>query len=76
MNITKFEREMLILERDVEKRFKRRVEKSVEGALCWKFVSPGQSGVPDRIVILPHGLMMWVELKRPGAEPRPTQMAR
>lgn len=31
--------------------------------LCWKFVSPGTSGVPDRIVVLPGGTVWFVELK-------------
>lgn len=33
------------------------------GGLCWKFVSPGNAGVPDRIVILPGGRVYFVELK-------------
>lgn len=33
------------------------------GGLCLKFVSPGCAGVPDRIVILPGGRVVFVELK-------------
>ena len=33
------------------------------GGVCFKFVSPGTVGVPDRIVILPGGEITWVELK-------------
>lgn len=33
------------------------------GGLCLKFISPGQGGVPDRIVILPGGRIVFVELK-------------
>lgn len=33
------------------------------GGLCYKFVSPGNPGVPDRIVILPGGRTIYVELK-------------
>ena len=33
------------------------------GALFYKFVSPGQPGVPDRIVVLPGGRCVFVELK-------------
>ena len=33
------------------------------GALTYKFVSPGNPGVPDRIVILPGGKVLFVELK-------------
>ena len=33
------------------------------GGLCFKFVSPGNPGVPDRIVITPAGRVVFVELK-------------
>lgn len=34
------------------------------GGICWKFTSPSTAGVPDRVVML-HGLVVFVELKRP-----------
>ena len=33
------------------------------GGLCYKFVSPMNPGVPDRIVITPEGSTHYVELK-------------
>lgn len=33
------------------------------GGLCYKFTSPGSPGVPDRIVVLPGGVTVYVELK-------------
>ncbi|NLG57105.1 MAG: VRR-NUC domain-containing protein [Clostridiales bacterium] len=33
------------------------------GCLYFKFVSPGNDGVPDRIVILPGGRVLFLELK-------------
>lgn len=36
------------------------------GGECYKWVSPGCSGVPDRIVILPGGRVVFVELKSEG----------
>ena len=33
------------------------------GGLCYKFVSPGNPGVPDRIIITPDGKTIYVELK-------------
>ena len=33
------------------------------GGLCYKWVSPGNPGVPDRIVITPAGRTIFVELK-------------
>lgn len=33
------------------------------GGLCYKFVSPGNPGVPDRIIVTPDGRTVYVELK-------------
>ena len=33
------------------------------GGLYFKFVSPGNPGVPDRLLILPGGRIVFVELK-------------
>lgn len=38
------------------------------GGIAYKFVSPGQTGVPDRIVILPDGRIFFVEVKSEGEE--------
>lgn len=46
------------------------------GGLALKFVSPGMSGMPDRLVLLPGGRMAFVEVKAPGRAPRPLQEAR
>lgn len=46
------------------------------GGLCWKFVSPNLAGVPDRIVVMPGGMVYFVELKAPGKLPRPNQLRR
>ena len=35
------------------------------GGVCLKWVSPGFSGVPDRIAILPGGRILFIEVKRP-----------
>ena len=58
-------------ESDIEKRIKQRVEKA--GGRCLKWVSPGFTGVPDRIIILPGGRIIFAEIKRPGEKPRPRQ---
>ncbi len=34
------------------------------GGVCYKFVSPGNAGVPDRLCALPGGRLVLVELKR------------
>ena len=46
------------------------------GGIAPKYVSPGFDGMPDRIVLLPHGLMAFVEVKAPGKKPRPLQVSR
>lgn len=48
-------------ESTIEARLVREVKK--RGGLCYKFTSPGNPGVPDRIVILPGGTTIYVELK-------------
>ena len=55
-----FER-IKMLEKEVEKFLVREVKKI--GGVSFKFISPGNAGVPDRIVILPTGKVVFVELK-------------
>ncbi len=54
---------MTPLEKDIEKKLREMVEK--HGGLCLKWVCPGWSGVPDRIILLPGGRIIFTELKRP-----------
>ena len=44
------------------------------GGICWKFVSPGTAGVPDRLIILPGGKMIFVELKSDIQKHRITEL--
>jgi hypothetical protein len=44
------------------------------GVLTYKFVSPSNRGVPDRIFIGAHGDVAFLELKAPGKEPTPLQL--
>lgn len=46
------------------------------GGMALKFVSPSYSGMPDRLVLLPDGIMAFVEVKAPGRKPRPLQNSR
>ena len=50
-----------MLESVIERKFVNMVRKS--GGRAYKFVSPGNLGVPDRIAILPRGRIWFVELK-------------
>ena len=63
----------MIDERDVERYLIKECER--RGWLCWKFVSPGRRGVPDRIVIRP-GAVAFVEVKREGGRVSPLQVRR
>lgn len=51
----------------LEKEIEAKLVKSVKhrGGLCLKWVCPGWAGVPDRLVLLPRGRVIFVELKRP-----------
>lgn len=44
------------------------------GGKAPKWNSPGNNGVPDRIVILPGGLTIYVEMKAPGKPLKPLQV--
>ena len=63
----------MIDERDVERYLIKECEK--RGWLCWKFVSPGRRGVPDRVVIRSGGVA-FVEVKRKGGRVSPLQIRR
>ena len=53
-------------EKTVEAALRKAVED--EGGLCLKWVCPGHTGVPDRMILFPGGVIAFVELKRPGAK--------
>lgn len=61
-------------EADVERYFVRKVREA--GGLPLKFAPPGWAGAPDRIVLLPGGRVVFVELKAPGKKMRPLQVKR
>ena len=48
-------------ESQVEAHLRRGVERG--GGWCIKLSSPGNAGVPDRLIILPGGRLIFVELK-------------
>ena len=54
---------MTQLEKDIEKKLRLMVER--HGGLCLKWVCPGWSGVPDRIILLPGAHVIFAETKRP-----------
>ncbi len=58
-------------EKNIEKYLVERVKQ--KGGRAYKWVSPGNDGVPDRIVCLPGGKVCFVELKAPGKKPTKLQ---
>ena len=60
-----------MLERDIEKALVKKV-KSL-GGIAEKFTSPAKRSVPDRLVTLPGGRIIFCELKRPGGKPTDAQ---
>ncbi len=58
-------------EKKIEAKFRDRIKEL--GGIAYKFVSPGNAGVPDRLVILPDGKMGFAELKRYNGNPSKLQ---
>jgi hypothetical protein len=58
-------------ERDIEMYLRDRVK--ALGGIAYKFVSPGHAGVADRIVLLPGGVVWFVEVKAPDGRMSPLQ---
>lgn len=54
---------MSVREREVEAHLRTRVEQA--GGRCEKFIPDYDSGMPDRVVMLPGGVLVWVETKKP-----------
>lgn len=61
-------------EKEIEDKLRKAVKE--KGGLCLKFISPGFDGVPDRIILMPGGIMVFAELKAPGKKLRPLQKRR
>lgn len=59
-------------EKEIENYLVRKI-KNKKG-IAYKFTSPGNSGVPDRLCLLPNGKIFFVELKSPGKKPRALQV--
>ena len=47
-----------------------------QGGLCLKYSNPGVVGYPDRVVLMPEGVTVWVELKSKGKRPNRVQQIR
>ena len=61
-----------MLEKDIENALVRKVKKL--GGMCEKFTSPGRRSVPDRIITMPNGKIVFVEVKNTGKKPTELQL--
>lgn len=61
-----------MLEKDIERYLVKKVR--LAGGECYKWVCPGCTGVPDRIVTLPNATIIFVELKSPIGRSSPLQV--
>lgn len=59
-------------EKTIEAHLIKRVKEA--GGTTKKWTSPGNAGVPDRIVFFPEGRIFFVETKSPTGDLRPTQV--
>jgi hypothetical protein len=62
-----------MLEKDIESALVKRIKEI--GGKAYKFTSPNRRSVPDRLVLLPGGRVLFVECKRPGCKPTKLQIA-
>lgn len=65
---------MRIREKNIEKYLREQVKAA--GGWAPKWESPGNAGVPDRIIFFPGGRIFFVELKAPGRKPTPLQLVK
>lgn len=61
-----------MLEKDLENILIEEVKKL--GGYCLKIDPTKLKGFPDRMIILPHKIISFVELKRPGSYERPSEI--
>jgi hypothetical protein len=61
-------------ETDVESYLRREIKKL--NGMPMKFISPGLRGVPDRLILFPGGVAIFVETKAPGDRPGKQQAYR
>jgi hypothetical protein len=61
-------------EKQIETKLRNEVGK--RGGMALKFTSPGFAGVPDRLILMPHGRAAFAEMKAPGKKMRRLQLRR
>lgn len=66
LKLKRAERRVKMREAQLEQKMKKTVE--ARGGMFLKWTSPGFTGVPDRIALLPGGRAVFVEVKKPGTK--------
>ena len=67
-------KQRVMTEQHLEQTLVKEVE--ARGGVCWKLVSPGTTGVPDRMILMPGGHVGFVEVKAPNGKIRAIQKHR
>jgi hypothetical protein len=60
-------------EKHLDKKLKKVIEVNLKG-IYWKIPAIHISGIPDRLCLLPKGIIFFVELKTMGQKPRAIQL--
>lgn len=63
-----------VSEKAIERYLVKRVRAA--GGVCLKYANPNMVGYPDRLILLPDGYAMWVEVKSKGKKPAKIQAIR
>lgn len=61
-----------MLESALEKKCKQFIDKNCQGKFI-KLQGVGNKGEPDRLIVLPNGITLFCELKKPGQKPSKLQ---
>ena len=72
--ITNITRHAEVSEKSIERYLVARAKKL--GLPCLKYSNPSVAGYPDRLLVLPDGQVVWVELKSKGRKPTKLQLMR
>lgn len=73
--MTRITRRAEVSEKALEPELVRRLNADL-GLECLKYFNPNKPGYPDRLILLPGGRVVWVEVKSRGVKPRPMQVYR
>lgn len=73
-NVENIVRHSEISEKAIEAYLNKRAKEN--GLLCLKYTNANVTGYPDRLVCMPGGVVVWVELKSKGKKPTKLQQVR